>query len=498
MTEQQAKHSLPLQNTDLENFSREAKKRNVFRILFFSMVLFGLVIGLTFPPVVKIYFDDAISISLSFTLMCMAAGITVGVVNYILFSIFISKELNFLVKGMQRVNNYISAARFSKNIHAGTFEIEVKSNDIIGQVTMAFNTMGRTVEQRLLNETRFRNLISDLSANVDLDQTAGIILDYFIDDTCMTAGLLYGKLEEKMTLLSSKGFDTDDKLPRTLESWQGPIAETIQSGQPQIIDTKSNCIDWLTTTTPLGSFKPRFIRIIPLIAEESTVGLVIAACGQSKVPEDVQLEMLKTYSSYMAPYLQNALLHNKIQEMASYDFLTHVLNRRFGLIRLQQEFSTALRHGSDLSVIMVDIDKFKTVNDTYGHMAGDQVLKTVTSTISLNLRNEEIICRYGGEEFLIILPLTSLNKAGVVAERLRKLVEQQTSYYKNKSIQATISLGVSSLSSLVTQNENDLVNTADTAMYHAKNKGRNQVAIFRNNEVVLLPRTEERGLRTED
>ncbi|MBU0960209.1 MAG: diguanylate cyclase [Proteobacteria bacterium] len=464
------------------------KNRDVFRILFLSMILFGLLMGVAFPPLVKLYFNDTTSISISFTLMCIAAGITVGIANYILFSIFISKELSYLVEGMNRVNNHISAALFSRHIQTGAFEIEVKSNDMIGQVTMAFNTMGRTVEQRLLNETRFRNLISDLSANVALDKTAEIILKYFIEATCMTSGLIYGKVEEEMTLLSSKGFDTDEKLPRKLESWQGPIADAIQSGEPYTIDTESNCIDWMTTTTPYGCIKPKLIRIIPLIAEKSTVGLVIAACGQSEVPESIQMETLKTYSSYMAPYLQNALLHNKIQEMASYDFLTHVLNRRFGLVRLQEEFSTALRHRSDLSVIMIDIDKFKTINDTHGHEAGDQVLKTVTSSLSLHLRNEEIICRYGGEEFLIILPMTNLNKAGLVAERLRDLVEQQTFYYKDKVILVTISLGVSSLSSLVTQNENDLINSADTALYHTKKMGRNQVAIFRNNEAVLLPR----------
>ncbi len=190
----------------------------------------------------------------------------------------------------------------------------------------------------------------------------------------------------------------------------------------------------------------------------------------------------------MAPYLQNALLHNKIQEMASYDALTHVLNRRFGLIRLHEEFSTAQRYGSDLSVIMLDIDKFKLVNDTYGHEAGDLILRQVASTIALNLRNEEVICRYGGEEFLIILPMANLNKAGLAAERLRKIVQQLTSYYKDKAILVTASLGVASLASLTTHNENNLINAADTALYHVKDMGRNQVALFRDNESVLLPK----------
>jgi len=452
------------------------------------MITFGLVMGLAFPPIVKIYFSDPGAISISFTLLCIAAGITVGVANYILFSLVVSKQLRFLVKGMNQVNSQIRTAMFSKEQHPISFEIEVKTDDMIGEVTQAFNTMSNTVEQRLAHEARFRGFISNLSTNIDLDTTSNIILNYFVETTCITSGVIYGKIDDEMILLASHDTDTDERLPQKLETWQGILTDTIESGEIHIIDTSSNSFDWITTTTPLGVLRPKSIRIIPLIADKSTVGLIIASSGANNLPESIQREILKTYASYMAPYLQNALLHNKIQEMASYDSLTHILNRRFGLVRLEEEFSTALRHQRDLSAIMIDIDKFKLVNDTHGHEAGDMILKNVATIIALNLRNEEVICRYGGEEFLIILPMANLHKAGLVAERIRAIIEQQTYYYKDKVILVTISLGVSSLSSLVTQNTNDLINIADTALYHAKHMGRNRVAIFRNNEPVLLPR----------
>ena len=443
--------------------------------------------GIAFPPLEKLYFNDTSPISLSFAIMCLGAGITVGFANYLLFSLVVSKELRFLVDGMNTINDKISRTSFNKQRSEGDYEIEVRTDDMLGEVTQAFNIMGKTVTNRLDYEADFREIISLLSSNVELDITSQNILKYYIDSTCISAALLYGKIDSEMVLLSSHDIDTDENLPRKLETWQGIIQDTIESGTIHTIDTELSRLDWITITTPFGTLRPRVLRLIPLIADKSTVGLVVAACGESKYTESAQLETLETYSKYMAPYLENALLHNKIQEMASYDGLTHVLNRRFGLIRLHEEFSTAQRYGSDLSVIMLDIDKFKKVNDSYGHEAGDLILKQVASTIALNLRNEEVICRYGGEEFLIILPMANLNKAGMAAERIRKIVQQLTSYYQDKAILVTVSLGVASLSSINTQNENNLINAADTALYHVKNMGRNQVALFRDNESVLLP-----------
>jgi len=470
----------------------QKKRKDVFRILFLCMIAFGFLMGIAFPPLEKLYFNDTSPISFSFTIMCLAAGITVGFANYILFWLVVSKELRFLVDGMNGINRKISSTSFNKKVREDNYEIEVRTADLLGEVTQAFNTMGKTVTERLNHEAGFREIISLLSATVDLDATSHNILKYYIDTTCISAALLYGKIDTEMVFLSSHDIDTNENLPRKLENWQGIIYDTIESGTIHTINTEKNKLDWVSITTPFGTLQPKVLRLIPLIADKSTVGLVIAACGSacgaSGFSESAQLETLENYSKYMAPYLQNALLHNRIQEMASYDSLTHVLNRRFGLIRLHEEFSTAQRYGSDLSVIMLDIDKFKKVNDTYGHEAGDLILKQVASTIALNLRNEEVICRYGGEEFLIILPMANLNKAGLAAERLRTLVQQLTSYYKDHAILVTASLGVASLGSLTTQNENNLINAADTALYHVKDMGRNQVALFRDNESVLLPK----------
>ncbi len=153
-----------------------SSKKNVFHILFLCMVAFGLVMGLAFPPLEKLYFNDNTPISWSFVLMCTTAGITVGVANYIIFSLIVSRELRFLVDGMNTINAQISKALFGNGKHDESFAIEVRSDDILGEVTKAFNVMGTTVEQRLYQEASFREIVSALSANLDLEQTSQNIL----------------------------------------------------------------------------------------------------------------------------------------------------------------------------------------------------------------------------------------------------------------------------------------------------------------------------------
>jgi diguanylate cyclase (GGDEF)-like protein len=161
-------------------------------------------------------------------------------------------------------------------------------------------------------------------------------------------------------------------------------------------------------------------------------------------------------------------------ELATTDSLTGILNRGEGIRRIQQEISRSLRVPQPLSIILVDIDYFKRINDNFGHQVGDRVLQSVSANLTSVLRNYDLICRYGGEEFLIMLPTTELSKALETAERLRLVIaENSTASEDGKSIAITISLGVSSLQE--GDSLDGLVYRADNALYIAKEEGRNQV-----------------------
>ncbi len=169
-------------------------------------------------------------------------------------------------------------------------------------------------------------------------------------------------------------------------------------------------------------------------------------------------------------------LETKLKEKADTDFLTGANNRRKFMELATLELSRATRYKNDLSMLMMDIDFFKNINDLHGHMAGDVVLSKLSEACLKNVRENDILGRIGGEEFAILLPQTCIENAIDVAENLRKLIQNLTVYYNNGSsvINFTVSIGVASVTAKVSKLEK-LLHIADKALYKAKENGRNQV-----------------------
>ncbi len=167
----------------------------------------------------------------------------------------------------------------------------------------------------------------------------------------------------------------------------------------------------------------------------------------------------------------------QMYDAALRDSLTKCYNKKFFLDRLATEFAYAKRHKAVLSLVMFDIDHFKRVNDTYGHLAGDAVLTHLASITQAMLRTEDIAARYGGEEFAIICRGTPLVHAGIVGERLRAAIEQATFECRGQTMVTTISVGVAALPEANATTPAELIAEADQALYEAKRTGRNRVCL---------------------
>lgn len=217
------------------------------------------------------------------------------------------------------------------------------------------------------------------------------------------------------------------------------------------------------------------IGLFPLISESKLLGCIVTKSTDNVLSEK-EIEYLEQLSSQAATTINRANVYAEILKHATLDALTGFYNRRQLEERIKQEVSSAKRQKRSLCAVMIDIDFFKKVNDTYGHAAGDLVLKTVSRVIKMHLRDYDIAGRYGGEEFVVLLPYTKIKEAEVVAERLRKAVEDTkvdlSKIIPDKGeIKVTISLGISQFDGT------DLIQNADKALYRAKETGRNRVCV---------------------
>lgn len=178
---------------------------------------------------------------------------------------------------------------------------------------------------------------------------------------------------------------------------------------------------------------------------------------------------------YFAHGSADQLLFDKIYRMAVSDRMLEIFRKDYVLEKIEEEFRVARLKASNLCLIMFDLDKFKSVNDTYGHDAGDQVLKEVCNAVKPTVRKDETFGRFGGEEFIIVMPKTTLEEAAAAAERIRATVQKTVIKYQEKVIPVTVSLGVGILAPEML-NCLDLIKLADTMVYKSKHGGRNRVS----------------------
>ena len=167
--------------------------------------------------------------------------------------------------------------------------------------------------------------------------------------------------------------------------------------------------------------------------------------------------------------------HEAIHNMAIQDGMTGIHNKRYFTEFLEREIAVCQRHGHPLTLVMFDVDHFKMVNDTHGHLAGDAVLKDLAQRIRPRIRREDLFARYGGEEFACVLPSTALAGGIVFAEHLRTIIEERPCAFDNQHISFTISLGVSTLMRETGVDGAGLIKRADENLYGAKRGGRNRV-----------------------
>lgn len=453
--------------------------RSIFLDQFIFMQLVGVLIGLAFPHFLVWYgFHAEEVMTVDFYIVSQIAGQMVGLISFILISMVIRPHLKLLSHKMHEIAEGLQQKTFheqTSRCEEELCQIDVASDDEIGVSAKAYNKMLEALIQAHEVERVFNQFSKVMSENLELSRLADETLSLLIQSTNIEAGAVLVTKNGVLELGASRGILDAESLAK-----HDVINKAIKDGQQVRIELPKN----IDLDGVLAQFKPSEVFIEPLEFKGTNLGVLIAATG-AMIADERTDQLVQLFSRSIGLAINNAMIHSKFQKMAAIDSLTAIYNRRFGMDRLREDFSRAVREQSSLSLAMVDIDHFKSVNDTYGHLVGDKAIKLIATIIKKTLREGDIVVRYGGEEFLIILHGASSTNARNVCERIRHQVKDTFFKEGSQQIQLTVSIGIAAYPEQQAGDEMALIHMADQALYYAKEGGRNRVVPFQkvNEEV---------------
>jgi diguanylate cyclase (GGDEF)-like protein len=434
------------------------------------MVGFGLLIGLMFPFVmVLLGVPRGIALRPSFFAATLIAGLVVAEVNHMLARAVVGVRLRSLAGGMQRVEESLVDASSSGDWAGCDPEacmVPVDSTDELGEVAASFNRLVTALSTSHQVSDGVNSLSKALAAHLELSALAEATLrELSINTGCDAAGLLIAN-NGRVEVAGSIGVRDAEQLA-SAES----VLAALRTAQPSELHLPADVV----VSGSLVDFIPQEVQVLPVRYGVVTVGVLVVAFAQPSVPE--ARAVLTATLPGLAVALNNARNHEDLQRVAALDPLTGVYNRRFGLQRLTEEFGRSTRSGDPMSVLMFDLDHFKAINDTYGHLVGDRVLQTVVGAARQVLREGDVLLRYGGEEFIIVLPGAGRDDLKQMAERVRRAVAEAEITEAGQRIPITVSIGGSGLPDKNAANPQELIGMVDVALYSAKESGRDRWVI---------------------
>jgi diguanylate cyclase (GGDEF)-like protein len=443
----------------------------VFLDLAIWMTGFGILIGLVFPPFcLAVGLPAERVISPSFFVMTVTAGIVVGAVNFGLARLVVGRRLRLLAERMGTVEERLGQAVFTHDWSSCDPEacaLPVDSADEVGAAAGAFNRLIATLARTHVVEEGMRTFSAVLSSEFELEGLGEAALDELLRQSGADAGAILLVREDDVEPLAGHGLRgtadlaASDHVRRALRHGR---VELLAVPAPEVV------IDSVLLGQPA-----REIVVAPIAFKSVPLGVAVLASAAGF--DHDALPLLEQYRADLGLAVNNALAHDRLERLAAVDPLTDAYNRRFGLARLQEEYSRAVRAEGPLGILMVDLDHFKSVNDVYGHVVGDRVLRAVARACRRVIREGDVLVRYGGEEFLVLLPGAGADDVAQIGERIRRAVSETTVAEGDQRIGVTVSLGGTTYHDSGSSSPESLVAQADAALYEAKAAGRDRLLV---------------------
>ncbi|MCW8917718.1 MAG: sensor domain-containing diguanylate cyclase [Gammaproteobacteria bacterium] len=394
---------------------------------------------------------------------------------------------------------YLDAVR---EMRRGKFTVEwpeIGGDDPVAQLGRELSQLGRWLDQRFEENRRVQAIFTEISGGGFTHEVLERVYDTFhalIPYDRIGCALL---TEDQRRLQAWWVRSSHPEKMRLTRGYQAALAgsslETIlATGAPRILNDLETYLQEHPGSISTQLIVAEGIRsslTCPLVAEGKPVGFLFFSSRKKNTYRDLHQTIFLEIADHLSVLIERSRFcqqihdlnqqllrtQHELKEQALRDILTGAFNRGAIMAALAEQLSHARRKGLPLSVIMADIDHFKAINDTHGHLGGDLVLKRVAVTLQGCLRDYDQLGRYGGEEFLLVLGETPLETAQQVAERIRAAVEGLLLEVEGRSVRVTISLGVASLEPVDGDDVTPLVGRADGALYAAKRAGRNRVCL---------------------
>lgn len=442
--------------------------RSVFQDLALWMAGFGLLVGVVFPLAIQGMGVPAEHVNdWRFRLYCVAAGLTVGGMNGLIAVGVVRSRFRLLAARLAEVR-----ARLERIQQEGDLSgcdpsecfLPVDSADELGRASESFNLMAAALGEALHTTAAVRKMTERLVEKLRLEEMARTALDEMLEHTLSAGGAVFLARDGQLVLAASSGLS--DAAPLACHPLVLRVIETL--GGVRLEFPGGILLDRV-----LASFPPREVLLEAVQYDGRALGVILLASDRPYTEEESR--RLRLLSRPLALAFHNALAYDELETVAALDGLTGCYNRRFGVARLREEFARVVRMDAALSVILFDLDHFKAVNDSWGHLTGDRVLMQAARQARLLLRQGDVLCRYGGEEFLAVLPFAGAEEAAEVAERIRRAISETPVPNGREAIWVTVSAGVATWPEAPAESEMELIDLADAALYLAKRGGRNRV-----------------------
>lgn len=396
------------------------------------------------------------------------------------------------------IHEYQAAIRSMREGKFGT-SIPFELDGEVGKLGHELNDLALELERKFNETIKLREISEEITAGMFLDDVLNRAYDSFhsvIPYNRMGCALLI----DGNKLAKLYWAKTDAKI-RPKAGYSAPMAgsslqQVIETGQPRILnDLEAYLAEHPTSSSTKLIIEEGMLSSLtcPLIAQGKPVGFLFFSSVEKNTYKDIHQDIFLQIAGQISILIEKSQLYQQLYELnqkllltqrelehlATHDALTEIYNRRAIIELLEAQFARSKRHNQTLCIVMLDVDHFKQINDTYGHLAGDTALKTVATRMKECLREYDYIGRYGGEEFLVVLGDGGYETSLKTAERLNLAVQSEAVAYGGKLLPVTISAGVAVVENIAELSLDQIINAADQELYKAKSNGRNRVEVCR-------------------